>query len=359
MGLTGRSERIRRKRKPKPGAFDGARLRRAVEAALADPTRGQSVEVVERRLNPYASSFSSEILSYRLTGDEEGEPYVRERVTLVKSSTTYVVGRIGSVRGVPAEVAAYRDVLPALPVARPDLMGHFEERGPDPVAWLFIEYLGGAVRLDQMAEGGRALVEAARELAALHEAGRSRVTREGVPPNRYHGPYLERWTERWRDSAMPLADDRRWMRGLVDNVRDIVSPLDEREPTVVHGEAYPNNVLMSEGRAFLIDWESLGIGAGELDLATLLLSPSPEASVRLADTPPGWAESSVREATDVYVQSRWPSGAPEDFAQVLQAARFHTLGQLMHYHLWFGGRPERLEWILTEMQVISEQLGVV
>jgi hypothetical protein len=314
-----------------------------LNAALADRAVGETVEIVHRERNLYASTFSSEFVSCRVSGGEGDPPRGREVSTLVKGGRAYLDPHTGHKRGVPYEIEAYRWILPALPVASPKVLGSFQESGPDAMGWLCLERLTDAVRIDEIGDRA-ALRKGAQELAALHAEGRALVGRPDLHSlNRYHGTYLEAWGRRWVESAGRLGHGRPWIRHVAPRIDQIMDLLNGPDLTVVHGEAYPSNILLRADRALIVDWESVGIGSGELDLATLLLN---------------WPEDDICDAERAYVRTRWPSGAPRGFERVLSGARFHALGQLLHHELRHpAAHAERVEWILAETESTGERLG--
>ncbi len=71
-------------------------------------------------------------------------------------------------------------------------------------------------------------------------------------------------------------------RTLINSAADLPAVsaiLAELTPTLLHGDVHPGNVLVSAGRATLIDWGSCRVGPAALDLANLV--PAGSASVAL------------------------------------------------------------------------------
>ena len=111
-------------------------------------------------------------------------------------------------------------------------------------------------------------------------------------------------------------------------------------PTLIHGELFPANVLMASGTLWFVDWESAGIGAGEIDLAAL--------------TSGAWDESTLAELDERYASSRWPQGAPSVFRAVIAAARVYVVVTIA-WHL--GTRSERRDATLAEQaRLASDRL---
>lgn len=328
----------------RPGGFEDAqRLRNAVQAALADPSRGESVAILDREPNAYGSTFRSEIVRCRLS--RVGAASTSDSLTLfVKRGPAYHDPHTGHARGVPREIEVYRDVLPHLSVARPEFLGAVREPGPGAEAWLCLRHLAEGVRIDETG-GGWAIRRGAEELAGLHSEGEVFVARGGRRSlNGYGRTYLERFVRRWNAAAECLGEGRPWIRALSQRIHNIVDLLDAPNPTVVHGEAYVGNIVLLDDRPIILDWESAGVGLGELDLAALLAR---------------WPEEEAREAEAAYVRARWPQGAPDSFPTTLRAARLHALIRILHRQLPDGRDTRRVAIILAEIRIAGEQLGLL
>ena len=146
------------------------------------------------------------------------------------------------------------ETYPLLPAAAgaPHLLGAVPDR-----AWLYLELVEG-VPLWQADDLG-AWEAAAARLAALHAAP--------VPHSprllRHDRAHLGRWVDRALDHTPALAGAEAPARAAVERLAALPAVL-------VHGEAYPSNVVIDEqGGARLVDWETVGTGPGVLDLAAL------------------------------------------------------------------------------------------
>jgi Phosphotransferase enzyme family len=67
-------------------------------------------------------------------------------------------------------------------------------------------------------------------------------------------------------------------RALVARAADLPAAsvfLDELQPTLLHGDVHPGNVLADDSRATLIDWGNSRVGPAALDLANLVTADSP------------------------------------------------------------------------------------
>jgi Ser/Thr protein kinase RdoA (MazF antagonist) len=124
-------------------------------------------------------------------------------------------------------------------------------------AWLFLELVEG-IPLWQADDMG-AWEAAAARLAALHAA----PVPQGARLLRHDAAYLGRWVDRALAHTPALT-------GAEPAARAAVERLAELPAVLVHGEAYPSNVLIDgDDRARLVDWETAGTGSGVLDLAAL------------------------------------------------------------------------------------------
>ena len=78
--------------------------------------------------------------------------------------------------------------------------------------------------------------------------------------------------------------------------------------TLIHGEFYPRNILLDDGRVYPVDWETASIGPGALDLASLI---------------EGWPKPVREDCERAYTKARWPSDVPADFTAELTAAHLY------------------------------------
>jgi hypothetical protein len=168
------------------------------------------MRVLERRPALYASSHPVEELVVSRDG--------QRRRLAAKAATA-------------REIAAYRDALPQLDLATPEFVG--VSGGA-----LLLEWVEG---IPLWQSGDLADWEAAaRWLARLHTS----VIAGPLPDALFRAPaHVGRHRAAARLAALP------------------------RVP--IHGEFYPANVLVSEGRIRPLDFETFGLGAGVMDVAAL------------------------------------------------------------------------------------------
>jgi aminoglycoside phosphotransferase (APT) family kinase protein len=98
--------------------------------------------------------------------------------------------------------------------------------------------------------------------------------------------------------------------------------------TVIHGELYPHNVLLTSDGVYPVDWETAAAAPGEIDVAALT---------------EGWPEGLVTDFELEYRRARWGVAPPSDSRQAVDVARLYWLFR------WLGDRPE---W--TGQRQISE-----
>jgi hypothetical protein len=81
----------------------------------------------------------------------------------------------------------------------------------------------------------------------------------------------------WSDLASPPARDRlralsRWAADHLDGLIALESRAQVAGPTLLHGDLYPFNLLLTPDRVVVIDWPHAWVGAPFCDVVTLLSS---------------------------------------------------------------------------------------
>jgi hypothetical protein len=119
---------------------------------------------------------------------------------------------------------------------------------------------------------------------------------------------------------------------------DDVRCLTTVDPVLLHGDFYSDNVLQAaDGTLRIIDWELAAMGAGEIDLATLLL---------------GRSDRTQQACVAAYVESRYDHSAPRLIARRLLAARTYVLLRILS----IPPRPERTKRYLRRLRLLRELL---
>ncbi len=207
--------------------------------------------------------------------------------------------------------------------------------------WLVIEYVEG-LRLNKAAP--ESMAEAARWIGRLHAASEALVPEPALYVKTYTSDYYLGWARRTALYTRHLGPELSWVRTVCERASDSFSHLLSSPPVVVHGEYYPENILVRTGAILPVDWQSAAIGAGEIDLASL--------------TEGRWDAEVVRECVEAYRDVRWPDGAPPNFEKTLTAARLYWPLR------WLGDKPE---WTVEEsrrpyfgeLRSQAERLGII
>ena len=98
------------------------------------------------------------------------------------------------------------------------------------------------------------------------------VNRSWIAAGTSYGEQLERAVARDPRAA-----------ALAEDYREAVAVVQAAPRTVIHGEAFPSNVLVTpQGDPCVVDWETAGYGCGLIDLAALTAGWAPAAAWRIA-----------------------------------------------------------------------------
>ena len=304
------------------------------------------VRVLDRQRNPYESTFPTEIVTCRV-----GENGTRLRLFIKYGTRTFdsVYGHRGDV-GYEARV--YRDVLQPLRSSTPTFYGVYRD-GSAGVPWLVIEYVKGGIQSSHSRDPN-AMVRAARWIGRFHAANRRRYPSARLMFLRtYDAAYYAGWARRTKELFAHLQNRLPWLLDLCDEFGTFIPRLLGAPRTVIHGEYFGLNIIYQNGTSWPADWQSAAIAPGEIDLASLTHS---------------WPRPLVRKCEREYRRARWPDGGPDDFPEILEAARvymnFRWLGDpsLMTPQLGRSGRPavpKRAKKFLKELHAVGARVGLV
>lgn len=308
-------------------------LERALEEALGEPG---AVAVTRLEPNRYSSTFPSEVVACT-AGSRTVE-------VLCKYDLPWTDDVRGVLAGPRYEADAYRLLVEPCGLSAPRSFGLWSDE-PSGATWLMLEFVAGD-RFTKSTEPGamaRGIAGAASWIGSFHRfhergAGGSddRLVRHGRPT-------FAACVERARSQCEPLRDEYPWLQRLADEYEAVFCDLFPRRPTAIHGEYYPENILLRDRAIFPIDWERAAISAGEVDLAAL--------------TEGHWDPDEVRLATDSYAEARWGTDPPEDFAESLAAARvyLHLLA------LGDEGKPFEpgAKWRFEQLELAAAERGLL
>lgn len=292
---------------------------------------------LRRKPNIYSSTFASEVVGYRLADGSEARLFCKYGAGYLDDGSTQ--------RGVPYEVEVYRQVLERLPFSTPQFLGSYQNETTGR-AWLVLEYLESYLPVNKTTEPD-ALRLAARWIGRFHAAGEKQLSRASISNlNTYNTEYFAAWRRRMSEIPNHLRLSFSWLPDLCERSNGFVASLLAAQPTVIHGELFPSNALIRNGNVYVVDWESAGIGAGELDLAALTMGP--------------WPEEVIKECEEEYRLARWLEGSPSDFDQTLTAARLYFSFKLLFCLLRF--RPDRAAqdvWLFENLRAAGERFGLI
>jgi hypothetical protein len=293
-----------------------------------------AVAILSRVQNVHASTWPSEIVDCRIGREREMRLLVKHGPYDARNAHGYPVGP-------RYEAAVYETVLREAGLSHP-FIGARHDRGSRS-SCIVLEYLDQRWWRLNRVEDPRAIVRVAAWVGTFHARAAARVGALAGRLNAYDARYYAGWARRSLRYLPRLPDEFQWLRGVCQAFGQIAARLAAGPLTVVHGEFYPENVLVHDEKIRPLDWEWAGIAAGEVDLAALI---------------DGWSAELTEASERAYAKARWPTGAPPDFAWRLDAARVY-----MHLR-WLADRTDRmgapqLEARLEDLKAVGKQLGMV
>jgi len=338
---------------PKRGA--NAELHDALTAALKERLDGRHIANVRRKACSFYSSYPLEELELELDDGSRIE-------TVWKDLSPRT--RLKAARGVKPrfvydpqrEIAVYRHVLDGLNVGTAEFHGASLDQ-PRRRYWLFLENVRGR-HLWQFGEFD-VWLEAARWIARMHVRGmpivRDRLRWRGARLMRYDVKFYRRWAQRARQHLRQSPAFSTEQIDAVERIAASYAPVAERlaayQPTFIHGEFYPSNILIDDARAPVlvrpVDWEMAAVAPGCLDLAALTA---------------GWDELRRNEFVVAYrsaMRDAAPTLAPsvEEIAEQLEYGRLHLAMQWLGWsRRWSPPREHVQDWVGQAVSA-TERIG--
>lgn len=215
--------------------------------------------------------------------------------------------------------------------------------------WLFIERVEGR-ELYQVGDLGlwRAV---AGWLGGMHSDLAADLERHAERGRliEYDEPYYRRWLERAREFAAAPGQPRsraERLAWIADRYDPVVEGLLDLPRTVIHGELYASNVLVTgeapAPRVCAVDWELAASGPGLVDLAALVSG--------------GWAEQDRAAIVSAY---RSVAAVPGFSQEQLDLARLHLAVQWLGWAppSWVPPEGQRHDW-LGEALALAEGLDL-
>jgi hypothetical protein len=269
--------------------------REALRRGLPAPMR-----IRERLPWIYQSTAAAEILECVLASGAEWRVLWKHGVSAARDPAD-------SRRGVAYETQVYEHILAPGGYGPPRFLGAAQDSATDE-DWLFAEFVSAGVRLSAFP------LEVARSAAGwLGQFHRAFEHSPIAPRATFLRRYDEAWYRDWvvRAAAVLERDGRRTpdLDAVIDGCRDRLPRLLETPTTLIHGEFYPDNILVDRAAIRPVDWESAAVAAGEIDLATLT---------------EGWSSADEAVLVDRYRATRWEGREPGGFEERYQAARAYS-----------------------------------
>jgi len=289
------------------------------------------VDVIEATPDVYRST--SPIATVRCAFDDgiERRVFVKRDVPGLHAGGPFWAGG-------PYEARVYRDILAARDLGTPAFYGSWSDLASGDT-YLAVEHVDGW-RLGR--SDAAWLVEAARWLGRLH--------RDLTPIARRH-PGIRAYDRafylglsRCAMAAIGAAPETTWVTPLLARFDDVMIPrLVRAAGEFIHGEPYPENLLVSAGRIRAVDWQSAAIGPAAIDVACLTEGP--------------WPSEIVAAAEAAYMAERGPDDPKMTmFEGELEAARLYWSVR------WLGvdatvASPQPVR--LASLRRSAERLGLV
>jgi aminoglycoside phosphotransferase len=302
------------------------------------------VVAVERSPNPHASSRRLEDWLVHV----EGRPsilLIAKRVDAAGLLPVAARTRPIDVYSVRREIAAYEHLFddPGLPVPR--FVGVLDQC---PYRWLVTVAVGGT----PLAEFGAIdrWCEAAVAAARMHDclALRAGECRSPIPFDRPTSASNRRWYDRAIAALRrgeSTDDESGASIGLLETLRDRVPPaLGALPPTIVHGELYASNILMTSDDAVFVDFETLGVAPGPVDLAAIVT---------------GWALPDRAHMVAAYreASTTWQHRSFDELHHVVAAARVQYAARWLGWaNDWVPPAAHRTDWH-AELRDAAEDYG--
>ena len=298
------------------------------------------VTVIERKANLYESTFRSEEVTCRI---EAGVTDGHAAAPVVRLFGKYAgPGRPATGRGLAFEAYAHRAVAApsGLTVARRLAAHHDDVDGGE---WLIYEFVDG-LRINQT-PWPQCLEAAATWIGQFHarwEGSLADPALSGLPrfDEMYYGAALDRAFRRLELRRPRFPEAAGWILDRREIITQLIKGrLLSGPQTVIHGEFYPGNIILAEGRVCPVDWESAAVAAGAIDIAMLTAR---------------WGSESVDLATSAYAAARNGTADPELNDRIAAARLFTELNHPDDRPTQGAAQPR----YLTEARAAAATLGL-
>jgi hypothetical protein len=245
--------------------------------------------------------------------------------------------------GPPYEAQVYRYLADASASSLPPFRGSYDDPKTGG-AWIVLDFLHGCQRIHLTCDPGNAMVLAAEWAGQFHtEQSASVKAAFSAGISCYDRSFYQGWARRTRRFARPQRERFPWLDRLCRRFETLIDELIAAPQTVIHGEYYPKNILLHEGKIIPVDWESAAIGPGMIDLASLT---------------EGWTRDVTNRCEQAYRRAYQPGTAEPDFERRLALAR-------VYLHLrWLGDRADWTSrpssiWHFRKLRTLGSRLGIL
>jgi hypothetical protein len=301
---------------------------RAVGEWLADGAHGASVVRMFRRPWEYATSAPLELITI-LTGEGREHDFVLKHMGPRHLSEQVRRAKPSFVVDWRREIEVYRRLMAPMRIG-PTLIGSKIAPETD-TYWLLLEHVPGP-RLFEVGEHA-AWAATAYWLGAFHgrtDTIANAAVRDGAGLIDCHRDWYRAWIDRallffGTDGPSRSRHDGKALRWLAERYDTVIDHLLSLPSTLIHGEFYPTNVIITgDGDGLLpcpIDWETASVGPGVLDLAAL--------------TAGEWREEDRRDMTAAYLAG---SGMQITIDDLFESAQFAHIQLAVQWLGWFGRR---------------------
>jgi aminoglycoside phosphotransferase (APT) family kinase protein len=296
--------------------------------------RTRIVEVIDQAPNIYRSTSPSAIVRCAFDDGVVRSVFVKRDVPGLHSGGRFWAG--GSY-----EADIYRDVLAGSSCGTPDYYGSWSEPAHGD-SYLAVAYIDGW-RLSRSEPAW--LVEAARRLSRVHRDLTAAALRHPAV-RQYDQAFYASCSHRALAALRKAGVGEGWRESLFRTFdHQMIPSLLASDRSFVHGEPYPQNVIVSAGQVWVVDWQSAAIGSGAIDLACL--------------TSGRWPVELIAESERAYATERWGTGsAPASFSAELLAARIYWSMR------WLGAQVDATTVAQRDRDVeglrrSAEQLGLL
>lgn len=307
-----------------------ADLLEGLRIALPPRLRGDEFQLISRSPNAYASSYPSELVRLRSASGESTRLFCKYGVQQPATQ----VHRCG----ISYEARVYRQVLMPLRVSAPRFLGSWSSGD---LTGMALEALDAATPLKRLGDAG--VTAAAAWLGGFHR--RTESIAEVDPAGclqRYDVAHFSHWMNRAKAAAVEFGRETAWLDSLARRFDLGIMALSVGPQVIVHGEFYPMNVLATNASIHPVDWESAGLGPGEIDLASLCM---------------GWPAATKAACLAAYAAARWDCAASSGLVARVATARVYLSLRMLGDNEQTGrtGAADYFDYLLD----IASECGLV